>query len=381
MIEILDKTKCCGCEACVQICPRGCLEMAEDNQGFLYPKIMTKDCIKCGLCTKVCQYINPFNTVKNPIKTYAYISSNDEIRNNSSSGGLFTSVANYVLSNNGVVFGAIFDHDWNVIISHTQDINEIDLFRRSKYVQASIGNSYKDVLHYLNEGRLVLFVGTPCQVSGLNHFLRKSYDNLITIDFTCHAIPSPKVWRDYINPLKKEGISAINFRNKEANGWKNYSLEIIGKNNRVLIREGNHENLYMRGFLTDLYTRPSCSNCAARNYYSHSDLMIGDFWNVEKYHDDEKYSDNKGVSICVVLTQKGKALLNNINQNDLEEIPYLEVEATGVHSCITKSMSPHRLRHIFYRLYNPRYLKVLIWTCIYPYKLIQKIYSKVRYLV
>lgn len=378
MIEISDKTKCCGCEACVQICPCGCLEMVEDHQGFLYPQRKNEDCIQCGLCTKVCQYINPYNMANVPIKTYAYISSDEEIRKNSSSGGMFTCVANYVLLNNGVVFGARFDDDWNVIISHTQNIDDIDLFRRSKYVQASIGNSYNDVLHFLSEDRLVLFVGTPCQVSGLNHFLRKTYDNLITIDFTCHAIPSPKVWRDYIYSYKQKGITSVNFRNKDANGWKNYSLEIKGKNNRVLVREGNHENLYMRGFLTDLYTRPSCSNCVARNYHSHSDLMIGDFWNVEKYHSDEKYTDNKGVSICIVQTEKGKALIDNIKKSELREISYEEVEATDVHNCITKSMSPHRFRPIFYGLYNTRYLRTLIWICIYPYRFMRRVYSKIR---
>ena len=190
MLIIQDKHNCCGCGACEQICPRHCIIMKEDNEGFLYPVINQKDCINCGLCEKVCQYINPFESKIEPLSTYAFVSGDTEKRDKSSSGGLFSQLADSILSNGGYVVGASFDANWNVALSCIEKTEQLDSLRRSKYVQASVGNIFIEVKKLLEEGKTVLFCSTPCQVNGLNHFLRsKEYPNLICVDFTCHAVP------------------------------------------------------------------------------------------------------------------------------------------------------------------------------------------------
>lgn len=381
MLIIQDKHNCCGCGACEQICPRHCIIMKEDNEGFLYPVINQKDCINCGLCEKVCQYINPFESKIEPLSTYAFVSGDTEKRDKSSSGGLFSQLADSILSNGGYVVGASFDANWNVALSCIEKTEQLDSLRRSKYVKASVGNIFIEVKKLLEEGKTVLFCSTPCQVNGLNHFLRsKEYPNLICVDFTCHAVPSPRIWRDYLCSVSRgRKVDYITFRNKKLNGWNNYSLEIKSQGN-ILVAEGNKQNLYMRGFLQNLYNRPSCENCASRCFKTGSDLMIGDFWNVEKYHKEDIFNDNRGVSLAMALTLKGEQLLQRISEsNILIKVPYSEAETTRAHSCIIQSFSPHPQRGIFFNLYNENCVKLLIRCClviknikVYFWKLLKK---------
>lgn len=380
MIEIVDKTKCSGCGACAQICARNSIIMEEDNEGFLYPKVNKSSCVNCGRCLEVCQYITPFQPKEQPLNSYAYVSKNIEIRKDSSSGGVFTKIAEYILSQGGTVYGAAFDQDWNVILQKANDKEGLNPLRKSKYVQAQVGEIYRELKQDLINDKQVLFVSTPCQVNGLNHYLGKTYKNLYTVDFICHSIPSPKVWRDYISSYKDRGISLINFRNKTENGWNNYSLEIKDKEGRNYILEGSKENLYMRGFLQDLFCRPSCSNCASRCFATKSDIMIGDFWNVESYHAESKYNDNKGVSLCMSLTEKGEDLIKHIDDNgEFLNVPFYEAELEASHICIVKSNPPHRLRRVFFKLYKLISLRFLIWICIVPYNWLRKIYSLLKF--
>lgn len=219
MINISSKEDCCGCSACINICPKHCIHFKEDSEGFLYPEVDIKQCINCNLCTKVCPVIRPFKE-NYPRKTYACINPNNEIRMNSSSGGIFSLIAEKVIQNNGIVFGAIFDSQWQVIHSSTKDINSLYKFRGSKYTQSFIGDSYQKIKLLLENNTLVLFVGTPCQVSGLLHYLNKQYHNLITVDFSCHGVASPKVWKLYLHEfcsrhhIEFQNIQSINFRAK-----------------------------------------------------------------------------------------------------------------------------------------------------------------------
>lgn len=203
MIQITDKQNCCGCEACVQRCPKQCITMQSDHEGFLYPKVNEEICIHCGLCEKVCPIINTA-TEKEPFKILGAKANDDEIVKKSSSGGFFSLIAEKVLSQNGVIFGAKFDKNWNVVHDYTDNINELDVFRRSKYVQSRIGNTYQKAEDFLKAGRLVLFTGTPCQIKGLKLFLRKDYENLLTVDFVCHGVPSPAVWNMYLDAYIKK---------------------------------------------------------------------------------------------------------------------------------------------------------------------------------
>ena len=190
MIHIQQKEDCCGCGACMQICPKQCITMTEDEEGFLYPRIDNTQCIGCNLCEKVCPVINQ-RPVREPLHTYASIYNNDSVRKESSSGGMFTYFAEQILNKHGVVFGATYTNKWEVIHTYIEHINELWKLRGSKYVQSYIGESYQQAEKFLKQGRFVLFCGTPCQIAGLHGYLRKAYNNLYTIDIICHGLGTP----------------------------------------------------------------------------------------------------------------------------------------------------------------------------------------------
>lgn len=192
MIEIKDKKDCCGCSACVQKCPKQCISLKEDNEGFLYPEVDKSMCINCGLCEKVCPVLHQGESRK-PLKVYAAKNQDEEIRRQSSSGGIFTLLAEKTIQDGGVVFGARFDEHWEVKHDYTETIEGLAAFRGSKYVQSRMEDNYRKAEMFLKQGRKVLFSGTPCQVAGLKRFLRKYYGNLLTIDMVCHGVPSPLV--------------------------------------------------------------------------------------------------------------------------------------------------------------------------------------------
>lgn len=221
MICLTDKSQCCGCEACRNVCPKQCITLKEDKEGFLYPEINVTTCIKCGLCERVCPMLLQSNKERMPVAVYAAKHKDDNIRLVSSSGGAFTFLAEKVIEQGGVVFGARFDENWQVVHDYVETKSELSLFRGSKYVQSRIGNSYQQVQQFLKSGRLVLFTGTSCQILGLKLFLRKQYDNLLAIDVICHGVPSPKVWKKYLNEVAFghcSQITDISFRNKKMVG-------------------------------------------------------------------------------------------------------------------------------------------------------------------
>ena len=187
---------------------------------------------------------------------------NNQIRLISSLGGIFTLLAEKTINNNGVVFGAKFNNKWDVIHDYSEKLDGIGVFRGSKYVQSQIGDNYKKAQKFLQEGREVLFSGTPCQIAGLHRFLNKAYHNLITIDIICHGVPSPMVWQKYIQQYHQKQITDISFRDK-TNGWKNYEF-VIASAQHTIIRENRANNVFMNLFLSDLCLRPSCSNCPAK---------------------------------------------------------------------------------------------------------------------
>lgn len=370
MIELKNKKKCCGCGACEQVCPKHCISMQYDKEGFLYPVCDFTSCINCGLCEKVCQYSNVNVQTRTPQEQYYFIHDNNDTRRKSSSGGIFICLAEEVIKNKGVVFGASFDSDFNVELSYAESLDDCWKFVGSKYVQAKVGNAYKFVKKFLQENRQVLFAGTPCQINGLQHYLGKDYDNLLKLDFTCHAIPSPVIWSKYIKAIKgKYRIQSVNFRDKEIAGWRNYGITIIGDRDgisKVLVSSGNRQNLYMKGFIRFLYDRPSCSNCASREFKSTSDIMIGDFWGVEKYHSEPLFNDNKGVSIAMAVSEKGIEYLNRIRSyGQMGQIPVEELEMDKSHDCIVKSAPQHPNRKMFFFLYQIGLpLRFCIWFCL-----------------
>lgn len=315
-INIKDKKKCSGCTACQQICPKHCINMFSDIEGFLYPKVDLKNCINCGLCEKACPDINPLEC-RLPINCYAVKNNNLDIRKASSSGGVFSLLAEKVLSKKGVVFGARFDSHWQVVMDYTENIEGLDKFRGSKYVKCDVGDSYSKVKDFLSSGRKVLYSGSSCQIAGLRKFLKHDYKNLLLVDYLCHGAPSPLLWKKYIEEISQNDVSSltnISFRNKKR-GWKKFSI-IIKKGKEVLVDSVFSENIYMRAFLSDMSLRPSCYQCSARNGHSGADITIGDHWAIRDIN--SSFDDNKGVSLVLINTEKGLCAFENLNANIIE---------------------------------------------------------------
>ena len=326
MIQIKDKKDCCGCSACVQKCPKQCISLKEDDEGFLYPVVDKEACIDCGLCEKVCPVLHQGEPHK-PLKVYAAKNQDEEIRRQSSSGGIFTLLAEKTIQEGGVVFGARFDENWEVKHDYTETIEGLAAFRGSKYVQSRMEDNYRKAEMFLKQGRKVLFSGTPCQVAGLKRFLRKEYEHLLTVDFICHGVPSPGVWRKYLketvarmcdknsvstDPISMEDahVESISFRDKSS-GWKKYSFALTlsatsrsGVKNTVSLCEVFPQNTFMKGFLSDLYLRPSCYACAAKSGKSGSDITIGDLWGAPSIIGNE--DDDKGTSLVLINKDRCK---------------------------------------------------------------------------
>lgn len=310
MIQIENKQDCCGCGACVQRCPKTCITMKPDEQGFLYPVVDASLCIQCGLCEKVCPVIHQVEPV-HPIGTFAVKGKDEEVRMQSSSGGMFTLLAEKTIDEGGVVFGARFDGCWNVV--HDCAVTKEDLapMRGAKYVQSRTENTFKMAELLLKKGSKVLYVGTPCQISGLRNYLRKEYDNLLLVDIVCHGVPSPVVWQAYlksvISPCTSADVQSISFRNKDL-GWSKYSLKIVTQGNIVKFHERAISNVFLKGYVKDFFLRPSCFNCPARQHTSCSDITLGDFWGYKG-----KLNDDKGTGLVFVNTLKGEAWFKSLD--------------------------------------------------------------------
>lgn len=313
MIRIIDKQNCCGCSACVQDCPQKCISLEEDEKGFRYPIVNERKCIDCGMCEKVCPILNLGDSC-NPIKVFAAYNPNEKIRIKSSSGGVFTLLAETIINSGGVVFGAKFNEKWEVVHDYTETIEGIESFRGSKYVQSIIGNSYMLVKQFLQANRKVLFSGTPCQISGLKHYLRKVYDNLFTVEVICHGVPSPLVWKDYLDVKKGSNeFSHITFRDKR-NGWMNYGLSFDFKNpTSINIYNSRFVDLYLKGYYSNVFLRESCYNCKFKNGKSNSDIALGDYWGAEEEH--RNLYDDKGLSCIICYSSQGLQLIQSQKLN------------------------------------------------------------------
>lgn len=375
MIVIAEKCLCCGCSACVQVCPLQCISVFEDNEGFLYPRVDESRCIDCGKCEKACPILHQSAAIK-PLRVYAAKNDNEEIRLSSSSGGIFTLLAEATIEKGGVVFGARFDEQWEVIHDYTENKEGVSAFRGSKYVQSRMGNNYSRVETFLKRGRTVLFSGTPCQVAGLKLFLHREYDKLLTVDFVCHGVPSPKVWKRYLaERVENNQIRNIDFRSKKE-GWKKYnfslSLSMDGREDTTLSTSVFYENIYMRAFLADLILRPSCYACSFKSSQSGSDITIGDFWGIENVL--PKMDDDKGCSLVLLNNEKSLLCYHKLN---VYTVMSTYEDAVRGNSSIVYSANWHPNRERFFkRLDKTPCLETLITNNLeYPflYKVKQRI--------
>lgn len=356
MIQVIHKEDCVGCDACVQKCPKHCIAMTEDEQGFLYPKVDLSLCIDCHLCEKVCPVLNQ-TSQREPIAVYAAKNTNDMVRDASSSGGIFYALAETIINEGGVVFGARFNEKWEVVHDYSETLEGVKAFQGSKYVQSRIGKTFIQAEEFLRAGRRVMFTGTPCQLAALGLFLRKDYGTqLLKVDVVCHGVPSPLVWRTYLEYIKRPTgasagkntdlqstlnikmpvITGISFRDKRI-GWEKYGFAVHAvahkgdKNSDLqfyknyneeqeLLFEPHYENIFMQAFLKDLCLRPSCYACPAKSGKSNSDLTLADFWNVEQL-EPEAYTPS-GTSLVLANTPIGEKALEICKSVRLKKSTY-----------------------------------------------------------
>ena len=352
MISAANKSLCVGCGACADICPHKCINMTYDDEGFLYPVTDKSSCTDCGLCTGVCPVINAPKQDSN-IKpdTFAFINKNDDERFVSSSGGAFPLIAKMMIDNGAAVFGAIFDKEFNVVHSMVQSKDNIKKLCSSKYVQSNTNGCYKLVKRLLKQGKEVMFVGTPCQAAGLNRYLGGTdTSKLLLVDFVCHGVPSPGVWKKYLSEKFDDidDIKDINFRYKK-HGWRDLYFNVGFISDNPDVCEHSDKNEYFMGFVKNITLRHACYNCKFKTAKRISDITLADFWGV--MHVLPEMYDNKGCSLILTHTQKG---LNKIKDTE----PYARLvnvsfdKAVAHNTAILKSAPKHKNRDKFFDDYR-----------------------------
>ena len=319
-VKIEEKDLCCGCTACYSVCPKNAIKMVRDNEGFLYPEVDKEKCVNCGMCKKVCPILNKAKLNEFKPKAYLFQNSNEEIRKDSTSGGIFTAIGKFVIKNNGIVYGATFDD--NFVVNHigVESVDKLSRFRKSKYVQSNQNNCFKEIKQYLDNGKLVCYSGTPCQVGGLRAYLRKDYENLILVDIMCHSVPSPLAFEKYkryiLKKINANKILNINFRDKSKYGYK-YSMMTVETDNGTY-SQGIDTDPYLRAFFGDTSVRPSCYNCHFKTMKRVSDLTIWDCFNINEI--DKSFDDDKGTTRVLVQSEKGEKLLEKLDDVRLKEL-------------------------------------------------------------
>lgn len=318
MIHIERKEDCCGCTACKSVCRIRAIHLEPDEEGYLYPQFDLEKCIDCHLCEKVCPVLfrKQSSIQKAPLSIYATRQKDQIILKESSSGGIFTALAQYVLNKNGVVVGATYDE--KMVVHHiiVNNINNLQKLRGSKYVQSDIQGIFQVLKKHLDEGVLVLFSGTPCQVEGLYLFLRKKYTNLITIDIVCHAVGSPKLFKEYIEYLEnklKNRVTWINMRDKDNYGWGHRFSQRVWTENGKSYSEKNGIFPWWTIYYSNMANRPSCHECKFTNFSRPGDFSIADFWD-DKHQRSDIYS-NKGTSLCLINSVVGLKIFDVIKDN------------------------------------------------------------------
>ncbi len=365
MKKVIEKKKCTGCSACANICPKNAITMIKDEEGFLHPEIDQVKCINCGLCQRTCPVLNT-KTNEAINECYAGYAIDKDILKKSSSGGIFSIVANFILNKNGIVIGASLDNDLKLKHLAVEKSADLDKITGSKYIQSELGNIFKFVKEKVVDKK-ILFVGTPCQIAGLKAFLKKDFENLICIDVVCHGVPSANLFHKYIDELEQqenEKVDMIDFRDKST-GWSTYSTSIYYKTKKI--SHNHNEDQYMKLFLSDVALRECCYNCNFKLGNKYSDITLGDFWGITENY-PEMYNKD-GVSGIIINTDKGRIIFDTIKASlQYKECNIKEI-LDGNPSLKVSSNRPQN-RDLFF--------KELDTT---PISLLCKKYSKKEYLV
>lgn len=348
---------CCGCSACASICLKKCITMKEDAEGFLYPEVNSRECINCGLCEKVCPVLNKEET-QEETRAYAMFVKDDSIREKSSSGGVFSLLAEQVLKDGGYVFGCAFDAEFKARHIGISEQSELKKLQGSKYVQSDLKDSYQKAKCLLEEGKQVLFSGTACQIEGLKRFLGKSYDGLSLVDVACHGVPSPKVWEQYKSYQERKyeaSISDIAFRDK-TRGWKSYRVRITFENGETYLSR-SWDDVYMKSFIKNFISRPSCYDCKFRQWHRESDITLGDFWGVEQVL--PQWNDDKGISLVLIHSEKGSRMIQNLSgKMQIREVG-IEDSVKNNASIIAPNVVPKE-RKLFFDVMNEKGYNVAV---------------------
>ena len=350
-MNVLDNSyDCTGCGVCSLKCPQNAIEMKEDNEGFLYPNINELICVNCNICRSQCPQNEPINELTNSSLSFwgGVIDSEDDLLS-SSSGGAFTAIVN-ALGDDLIVCGAVYDE--NLKVKHIVD-DRHDVFRKSKYVQSYVTDSYQVVKGLLNSGKKVLFTGTACQVAGLRSFLGKEYENLFTIDLICHGVPSQKVFDSYISSLQKRnnklGINCYSFREKR-HFWGDWEVGISYGNGEKMKYHAWGQDPYMFGFLRALYYRPSCYKCRYANaeFMRPGDFTIGDFWGARNV--DPRFDEKHGSSVIIINTIKANSIVEDIKKYMFLIPVEREVVVAQNHNLIEPTKENSKRSEFFLRL-------------------------------
>ena len=348
MIEIINKTDCCGCTACANACPKNAIVMEPDAEGFLYPRVLADKCVDCGLCDKVC----PIRAKKSPqheVKGYIVRYQDPAVVEHSTSGGTFTAFAGAVLADGGVVYGTGYDSDMRVICKKATCLEDLAEMRGSKFVQSHLGDSFRQIKEELARNRKVLFVGTPCQVAGLISYLRKKPENLLCIDFVCRGVPSPMLWDNYVRMMEEKYSSKMvgaRFKHKTY-GYHATTMKVDFENGKTYYGSGRVDPM-MKAFVSELASRPSCGACAFKQLYRGSDLTMFDCYEFSAV--TGLADDNKGYSSVIVQSADGQKLFDAVKPKlmvidaDVDRL----VQANGI--MVYRSAKPHPRREEFYRL-------------------------------
>lgn len=362
MVSITNKKDCCGCYACMSICGKHAITMRMDDEGFEYPVVNELQCVECGLCEKICPIINSEKEhCNNEQKGFLLQLRDNLIRKQSTSGGAFTAIATWVINRGGVVFGAALDtENFEVHHKYTDTVEGLEQFRISKYVQSHVDDCFIQVKQFLKEDKWVCFSGTPCQIEGLYHFLRKRvYEKLVLVDVVCYGIPSPGVFKDYMQ-WKQQKIGGkfkkVLFREKILS-YNYTSFSIYNEDSGKDYHKGVECEQFMRSFFSNINVRPSCYDCKFKKQYRVSDFTIWDCYDVKAF---SRNLDDKGTNRVLVHTKKGERILNDVK-------PLIRVEQyddiqhfIADEAAMVKSVSMNPQRKLFFEDYTRLPMEMLM---------------------
>lgn len=359
---------CTGCGACSAACPKDCIRMKADAEGFLYPRIDLTRCVDCRKCEKVCPVVHKPETVGDP-QFYAAKNLDSDVRQQSSSGGVFTALAAAVLQKGGAVCAAVYNEEYAVEHRIAYTVEELASMRGAKYSQSHAGHLFRQLKELLNGSTPVMFVGTPCQCAGLKAYLGREYEHLLLVDMICHGVPAPTAWKNYVNQREKTDsdgsrIASIDQRDKST-GWSSYAYSVTfryANGNVYSVHQG--ADPYMKGFVGDLYLRPSCSGCSFKGVSRCSDLTMGDCWGIWDSHPE--FDDNKGTSLLLIQSEKGQQMWECI-KGGFSVVTLSAAEAVRSNPSAVVSAEAHPRREEFFsRLAEGEPLDTLVEELLTP---------------